>query len=78
MLEPEFLTPEELVEITGYKHVAAQREWLKKNSWKFVVSGSGRPIVARLFARMQLTGLMPKLQPVVEDWTPDYSSLGMR
>ena len=44
MSETEFLTAEELAEVTGYKHVASQREWLDKNGWPYVVNASGRPV----------------------------------
>ena len=54
MSETEFLTADELVEVTGYKHVASQREWLDKNGWPYVVNAAGRPIVGRWFARMRL------------------------
>ena len=54
MSETEFLTAEELAEVTGYKHVASQREWLDKNGWPYVVNASGRPIVGRWAARMRL------------------------
>lgn len=47
MSETEFLTADELVEVTGYKHVASQREWLDKNGWAYVVNAAGRPIVGR-------------------------------
>ena len=39
MSETEFLTADELAEVTGYKHVASQREWLDKNGWPTM----GRP-----------------------------------
>lgn len=50
MSETEFLTADELVEVTGYKHVASQREWLDKNGWAYVVNAAGRPIVGRWFS----------------------------
>ena len=51
MSETEFLTADELAEVTGYKHVASQREWLDKNGWPYVVNASGRPIVGRVGAQ---------------------------
>ena len=36
MSETEFLTADELAEVTGYKHVASQREWLDKNGWAYL------------------------------------------
>lgn len=77
MSETEFLSADELAEVTGYKHVASQREWLDKNGWAYVVNASGRPIVGRWFARMRLAGVQPTatatgMQPA---WRPDFSSL---
>lgn len=77
MSEIEFLTADELAEVTGYKHVASQREWLDKNGWKYVVNASGRPIVGRWFARMRLAGVQPTtasagMQPA---WRPDFAAL---
>jgi hypothetical protein len=45
-----FLTPEELVELTGYNRMADQRKWLTARGWRFEVSAIGRPIVARSYA----------------------------
>jgi hypothetical protein len=75
--ETEFLTADELAEVTGYKHVASQREWLDKNGWSYVVNASGRPIVGRYFARLRLSGITPtpgtsNMQPA---WRPDFSPL---
>ena len=42
MTETEFLTTEELVEISGYKHPGSQREWLDKNGWCYVLNAGGR------------------------------------
>lgn len=57
MSETEFLTAEELVEITGYKNFAGQRKWLDKEGWCYVVNASRRPIVGRWFARLRLAGV---------------------
>lgn len=75
MSENEFLTPEELVEITGYKHVASQKEWLDTNGWKYVLNGARRPIVGRWFARMRLAGINPTASGPAPAWTPDFSVL---
>ena len=61
MSETEFLTADELVEVTGYKHVASQREWLDKNGWAYVVNAAGRPIVGRWF---QVLGVNEENQQV--------------
>jgi hypothetical protein len=78
MNETEFLTADELAEVTGRKHVASQRNWLDKNGWAYVVNAAGRPIVGRWYARMRLAGVQPTAgatgtQPA---WQPDFSALG--
>lgn len=75
MPDGEFLTPEELIEVTGYKHPGSQREWLDKNAWCYVVSGSGRPIVGRWYARMRLAGVKPTATGAESAWKPDFSAL---
>lgn len=75
MSETEFLNQDELVEITGYKHVASQRDWLDKNGWPYVVNAGGRPIVSRWFARMRMSGMKPANTTVDTTWKPDFSAL---
>ncbi|MDO4683992.1 MAG: DUF4224 domain-containing protein [Lautropia sp.] len=77
MLNTEFLTQEELIEVTGYKHPAGQREWLDVNGWKYVLTGAKRPVVGRWFARMQMAGIQPTANGGVEPaaWKPDFSAL---
>ena len=78
MIDTEFLSPEEVAEVTGYKNAAAQRNWLDINGWKYVLTGSQRPIVGRWFARMRLAGVQPTCTggvEQVETWMPDFSAL---
>lgn len=65
MSDSEFLTSEEVAEVTGYKQVTSQREWLDKNGWSYVLNGACRPIVGRWFARMRLAGVQPAAAGVV-------------
>lgn len=77
MLDTEFLSPEELAEITGYKHPGSQKDWLDANGWKYVLNAARRPIVGRWFARMRLAGVQPSAAPGYEPaWQPDFSVLG--
>ncbi len=41
-----FLTPPELVRLTGYVRSSAQIRWLRKNGWRFTVNGLKEPVVA--------------------------------
>jgi hypothetical protein len=46
-MEALFLTPLELVELTGRSTSAGQRRWLDANGYRFALNANGRPIVAR-------------------------------
>lgn len=77
MNETEFLTADELAEVTGYKHTASQRDWLDKNSWTYVRNAAGRPIVGRWYARMRLSGITPTAAGAAQPaWQPNFSALG--
>lgn len=75
MIDAELLTADELVEVTGYKHPASQREWLDKNGWCYVLNAAGRPIVGRWYARMRLSGITPTVSGAQPAWRPDFSTL---
>ena len=77
-MDSEFLTADELAEVTGRKHVAIQREWLDKNGWAYVVNAAGKPIVGRWYARMRLAGVKPTASSTgaQSSWQPDFSALG--
>lgn len=40
-----FVPPDQLVELTGYKLPAKQRQWLEKNGVPHSVNAAGRPVV---------------------------------
>lgn len=41
-----FLTPAELVALTGYKRQSAQVRWLRRHGWRLTVNALGEPKVA--------------------------------
>ena len=51
-----FLTPAELVDLTGYQRHADQRKWLTARGWVFEVAATGRPIVSIAYAKQRLGG----------------------
>jgi hypothetical protein len=76
MPETEFLNADELLEVTGYKHIASQKDWLDKNGWSYVTNAAGRPIVSRWYARVKMAGLTPTTTGVqATAWKPDFSAL---
>ncbi|WP_416240452.1 DUF4224 domain-containing protein [Methylophaga sp. OBS3] len=56
----EFLTSEEVRELTGTAHINSQIEWLKDNAWHFTVNRKNRVIIGRWYARTKLSGVIPK------------------
>ena len=76
MSETEFLNADELLEVTGYKHVASQKEWLDKQGWHYVCNAAGRPIVGRWYARMRMSGITPTSTGVEPSWKPNFAPLG--
>lgn len=42
-----FLTPDELVELTGFKVARYQVRWLDKNRWRYALARHSQPRVSR-------------------------------
>lgn len=60
-----FLSPDEILTLTGYRRHADQRRWLTVRGWSFERAASGRPIVLRSFAESALGGQpVPKSEPL--------------
>ena len=53
-LPPLLLSPDELIEITGFKVITKQIYWLRAKGWRFEVNGNNRPVVARKYAEKML------------------------
>lgn len=56
VMDNEFLTPEELAELTGRKLMSYQRAWLDRNGFIYVINAAGRPVVSRAYLRQRLSG----------------------
>ncbi len=67
-----FLTPEQLVELTGRRRPSAQVRWLRENHWAYAVNADGHPRVAAAEAARQLEtgGSRRSPAPPVE---PDFT-----
>ncbi|WP_409302979.1 DUF4224 domain-containing protein [Pseudomonas sp. KCJK8993] len=75
-METEILSDEELTELTGYKARAWQRRWLDERHWHYIESRGKRPLVGRLYARIQLgvpTDSQAKPPPEAPTWKFDLS-----
>jgi len=44
-----FMTPDELTELTGFKQTKGHIRWLDRNRWRYVLSRSQQPRVARAY-----------------------------
>lgn len=49
--ESEFLTKDEMVELTGSKQYAGQIKWLDENGINYLLNGKGVPVVGRHYMR---------------------------
>jgi hypothetical protein len=74
-VQTEFLTADEIAEVTGYKHTAQQRDWLDRNGWTYVTNAVGRPIVNRWYARLRMAGVKPTITNTQTAWMPDFSGI---
>lgn len=73
-IQSEILTEQELATITGYQIPSCQKRWLIANGWQHVMTGSGRPVVGRLYARLKLAGVKPSATNATsEAWSLDLS-----
>ena len=76
-----FLTPAELVELTGFKQTKGHVRWLDRNRWRYVLTRSEQPRVARdyFMDRMGLprsaTGFSDKVNRAAALEEPDFSAL---
>ena len=44
-MQAEILSDDELADLTGYKHRAHQRKWLKDRNWVYIESRGGHPLL---------------------------------
>jgi len=51
-----FLSISEIQRLTGYVQHAAQMRWLRRNGYRFTVTGLGDPVVAVAEANRKLVG----------------------
>jgi hypothetical protein len=50
------LTPDQVIELTGYKRSGDQMRWLRDHGWAFVLNAAGRPVISRAYAERRLAG----------------------
>lgn len=76
-----FLTPDELTELTGFKQTKGHVRWLDRNRWRYVLTRSQQPRVARdyFMDRMGMprsrSGFNPKAHSAAHNEEPDFSAL---
>jgi hypothetical protein len=69
-----FLTPNELILLTGYHRQADQRKWLTARGWRFETAMTGRPVVARSYAESRI-GAVQSSKP---SWSPNLAAIVKR
>lgn len=68
---PLFLRPDEVAQLTGYKVISRQIDWLRAKGWRFELNAIRRPIIARSYAEKML-GCGPEFGSTAH---PNFSAL---
>jgi hypothetical protein len=63
-----FLSPQQLLNLTGRRRASAQIRWLRQSGYRFAVNALGHPVVAEAEVRRKLVGAPQRV-------APDFSSL---
>jgi len=71
----DYLTRDELIELTDAKHRRVQEKWLRENGFTFLVSTTGQIKVLRAHRDAKLGLAAPSLQHAEE---PDFSIFPQR
>ena len=69
----DYLTENELSELTGRRQPKRQAVWLARNGWRFAVADHGRPRVTRAYWSKRLGDDMTAVPMRAE---PDFAALG--
>ncbi len=75
MDEPLFLSPVELIDLTGRKLASAQRRWLTENGYRFSENANGRPIVARKYVLSRLGAAAEESVTAMPGARPNFAAL---
>mgnify|MGYP000862956107 CR=1 FL=1 len=68
----EFLSEEEVAELTGREYPSKQIEWLNRYGWKYAVTAANRTCSATRSACLKLAGVKPTME-ATEKWSLDLS-----
>ena len=75
-IQSEILAEDEICAITGFKLARSQINWLNQHGWHYELTGTRRPVVGRVYARLKLAGVKPNgANAVAETWTLDLSKI---
>ena len=69
----DFLSQDEISELTGKKRPAVQIAWLSQKGWIFETNAAGRPIIHRDYARFRMGGSEQSQQPLKKQ--PNFAAL---
>ena len=77
-----FMTPDELVELTGFKAPHCQVRWLDRNRWRYAIDRHSRPKVTRDYFSERV-GARPvnranQLNPALILEQPNFAALDRR
>ncbi len=72
-MQAEFLTPEEIVTLTGRDQPGSQKKWLDKHGWIYSTNAVGKTVISRLYCRQRLCGITVPQE--LDDGLPDFGKI---
>ena len=77
-----FLTTDELTELTGFKSARGQTRWLDQNRWRYALTGSRKPRVARDYfadrVGVRVASSAGQVDALASVAQPNFAALGRR
>lgn len=71
----EFLTPVEIVKLTGSSQKRTQIKWLQERQWEFSVTNKGDLTIGRWYARLKMSGIALKNVAIDNSGEPHFDKV---
>lgn len=71
----EFLTEEEVEELTGASQLNVQLNWLKEKEWEYSVNHKNKVKIGRWYARIKMSGISTKAVEIGSMKLPNFDKV---
>lgn len=68
----EFLTPDEVRELTGSPQLKKQMSWLQDKEWQFELNHRNQILISRWYLRLKMSGISLAVIPVANQAEPNF------